>query len=84
MNKMCIPVPHPEYPEDYVHTTLKTLLNMDVLAREGPGFSWLRTSRLSPFYHMSVFGIIKSIVFDYRYKNIYMKKLEMLCKVNTD
>ena len=84
MNKMCIPVPHPEYPEDYVHTTLKTLLNMDVLAREGPGFSWLRSSRLSPFYHMSVFGIIKSIVFDYNYKNIYMKKLEMLCKVNTD
>ena len=84
MNKMCIPVPHPEYPEDYVHTILKTLLNMDVLAREGPGFSWLRTSRLSPFYHMSVFGIIKSIVFDYTHKNIYMKKLEMLCKVNAD
>ena len=84
MNKMCIPVPHPEYPEDYVHTTLKTLLNMDVLAREGPGLSWLRYSRLSPFYHMSVSGIIKFIVFDYKYKNIYMKKLEMLCKVNTD
>ena len=84
MNKMCIPVPHPEYPKDYVHTTLKTLLNMDVLAREGPGFSWLRSSRLSPFYHMSVSGIIKFIVFDYKYKNIYMKKLEMLCKVNTD
>ena len=84
MNKMCVPVPHPEYPQDYVHTTLKTLLNMDVLAREGPGFSWLRSSRLSPSYHMSVFGIIKFIVFDYKYKNIYMKKLEMLCKINTD
>ena len=84
MNKMCIPVPHPEYPEDYVHTTLKTLLNMDVLAREGPGFSWLRSNRLSPFYHMSVFGLIKSGVFDYKHKTIYMKKLEMLCKINAD
>ena len=84
MNKMCIPVPHPEYPEDYAHTFLKTLLNGDMLAREGPGPSWLRSSRLSPFYHMSVSGIIKFIVFDYKYKNIYMKKLEMLCKVNTD
>ena len=84
MNKMCIPVPHPEYPEDYAHTFLNSLLNADMLARKGPGVSWLRSSRLSPFYHMSVSGIIKFIVFDYKYKNIYMKKLEMLCKVNTD
>ena len=82
MNKMCIPVPHPEYPEDYVHTVLKSLLNIDMLAREGPGFSWLRSSRLSPMYHMSIFGLIKSIVFDYNYKKIYMDKLEMPCKVN--
>lgn len=84
MNKMCIPVPHPEYPEDYVHTCLKSLLNMDVLVKEGPGASWLRSCRLSPLYHMSVFGLIKVIVFEYKYKSIYRKKLEMLCKINAD
>ena len=84
MNKMCTPVPHPEYPEDYPITILRTMGNEDMLAKEGPGFSWLRSSRLSSLYHMPLTALFKLAIFDYRYKKILNDKLTMLCEKNKE
>ena len=80
MNKMCTPVPHCQYPIDYVKSVLKTIRNQENLVKEGPGFSWLRSSRLHKMHHMSFLGIAKFAVFNYRYKTILNDKLEMLSK----
>ena len=34
MNKISIPVPHPEYPEDYIKTLMTTMQNQDLFAKE--------------------------------------------------
>ena len=34
MNKICTPVPHPEYPKDFIKTTLQTMKNEELLAGE--------------------------------------------------
>ena len=80
MNKMCAPVPHGQYPIDYVKSVLKTIRNQEKLVKEGPGFSWLRSSRLTTLHHMSLLGIVKIAMFNYRYKKILNDKLEMLSK----
>ena len=63
MNKMCAPVPHCQYPIDYVKSVLKTIHNQENLVKEGPGFSWLRSSRLHKLHHMSFLGIAKFAMF---------------------
>jgi len=78
MNKISIPVPHPEYPEDYIKTLMTTMQNQDLFAKEGPGFSWLRSSRLNALYHFSFTGLIKFAFWDYRYNKVLNDKLEML------
>ena len=80
MNKICTPVPHPEYPEDY----MVFVGNEDMLAKEGPGLSWLRSSRLAPLYHMPLSALFKLAIFDYRYRKIVNDKLKMLCENNKD
>ena len=84
MNKMCTPVPHPEYPEDYPITVSRTMVNEDMLAKEGPGLSWLRSSRLSSLYHMPLSALFKLAIFDYFYKKTLNDKLKMLCENNKD
>ena len=60
MNKMCAPVPHCQYPIDYVKSVLKTIRNQENLIKEGLGFPWLRSSHLTTLHHMSFLGIFKS------------------------
>ena len=76
---MCRPVPHPEKPIDYAGTMLTTLTNFDMIgSREGLGFSWLRSSRLSTLYHMSILGVVKFTIFDMYYHKILREKLKLL------
>ena len=84
MNKMCTPTPHPEYPEDYPSMVLKHMHNEGMLAKEGPGSSWLRSSRLSLLYHVPLSALIKFAIFDYCYKKIVTDKLKMLCENNEE
>ena len=84
MNKICTPVPHPEYPEDYPSMVLKHMHNEGMLAKEGPGSSWLRSSRLSLLYHVPLSALIKFAIFDYCYKKIVTDKLKMLCESNEE
>ena len=81
---MCTPVPHPEHPEDYPVCLLKMLINQDMLVKEGLGFSWFRSSRLSPVYHSSHLGLLKLTVFNYYNKKALKDKLEMLCQINKE
>ena len=79
MNRMCTPVPHPEKPSDYPGDMLKTLNNVDMLGKwEGLGFNWLRSSRLSSLYHMSVFGVFKFTLWDMYYHKTLIEKLKQL------
>ena len=82
MNKMCKPVPHCQYPIDYAKSVLRTIQNQENLVKEGPGFSWFRSNRLNTLHHMSLLGIVKFAVFNYRYKKTLNEKLEMLTKKN--
>ena len=82
MNKICTPIPHPEYPEDYPSRVLQHMRNEEMLAKEGPGSSWLRSSRLSMLYHMPLSALFKFAIFDYHYKKILIDKLKMLCENN--
>ena len=84
MNSMCNPIQLPEYPEDYPVMILKNLLNQDLQVKEGPGFSWLRSSRMSLVYHSSWFGLLKLFVFDYYKRKVIINKLEMLCQSNKE
>ena len=77
---MCAPVLHSQYLIDYVKSVLKTIHNQENLVKEGPGFSWLRSSRLHKMHHMSFLGIAKFTLFNYRYKTILNEKLLMLSK----
>ena len=80
MNKLCTPVPHPEYPEDYFVSVFKSMVNDDMLAKEGPGLSWFRSSRLTQFYHLPLSAFFKLAIWDYQYKKILNDKLKMLCE----
>ena len=83
MNKLCTPVQHPEKPEDYPGIILQTTTNLQwLLSNEGLGFRWLRSSRLSMLYHMSLLGGIKFGLFDYYYKTLIKEKV-MLFAENT-
>ena len=80
MNDILTPVPHPEFPKDYAISQLVTMQNQEKLAREGPGFSWMRSSRLNVLHHLSVWAMVKLAVFDIRYKKTMREKFEMLSK----
>jgi len=77
MNKMCIPVPHPEKPSDYVTNLLTTQQNLELVGKN-LGFGWLRSSRLCVLYHFSFIEIIKVAAFDFWYKKALNDKLELL------
>ena len=77
---MCTPIPHPEYPNDYAYTMLKTMVNQDMLTKEGLGLSWFRSSRLSQMYHISLVGLLKFISFGIFNTKAMNDKLEMLCQ----
>jgi len=80
MNKMCTPIPHPEYPKDYASTMLTTMINQDLLSQEGLGLSWFRNSRLSQMYHISLFGLFKFIAWGIFNTKAMNEKLEMICQ----
>ena len=84
MNKLCAPVPHPEYPEDYFLSVFKGMINDGMLIKEGPGLSWLRSSRLTQLYHVPLFALFKLTIWDYQYKKILNDKLKMLCEKEND
>ena len=84
MNKICTPVPHPEYPEDYAETVLISMGNGKMLAEVGPGISWLRSSRLNAFHHFPLSGLFKLVIFAIRYQKTLNDKLKMLCENNKD
>ena len=44
MNKISIPVPHPEYPEDYIKTLMTTMQNQDLFAKEVNYFSFIKNN----------------------------------------
>ena len=77
MNKMCIPVPHPEKPSDYVTNLLTTQQNLELVGKN-LGFGWLRSSRLCVLYHFSFIEILKVAAFDFWYKKALNDKLELL------
>ena len=84
MNKICTPVPHPEYPDDYTSTSLMSFNNGKMLAEVGPGISWLRSSRLNAFHHFPLSGLFKLVIFGIRYQKTVNDKLKMLCENNKD
>ena len=84
MNKICTPVPHPEYPEDYAETVLISMDNGKMLAEVGPGLSWLRSSRLSIQHYFPLSGLFKLVIFAIRYQKTLNDKLKMLCENSKD
>ena len=75
---MCEPCPHPEKPDDYPISMMTGIKNMELIGREGLGFSWMRSNRLSVMYHFSLMGILKFIAFDIWNKKAFKEKLELL------
>jgi hypothetical protein len=55
-NQLCLPVPHPETPEDYPEMVLTFAKNMDSWGLRFP--YWTLRSRLAAGSHMGVFHLL--------------------------
>ena len=77
---MCEPCPHPEKPKDHLMGWKIGMKNMESIGREGLGFNWMRSSRLSMMYHFSLMGLCKLIAFDMWNKQALKDKLDLLVR----
>ena len=64
-NQILQPVPHPNFPIDYIQGTQTTLDNAKNFAKKGPGMRWLLNCRLNNTAVLGVWGYVRAGIWGY-------------------
>merc|ERR1712098_470684 len=64
-NRILMPVPHPEYIDDWCQLWIVSLKNSMQNVKEGSGFLWVRNNRLNIFHHLPVVLLLKMVYLNY-------------------